>query len=122
MENVGKALANLLDPAEAKSYAEKYITEPSGEWMKTNRFQTMNELLETKAVTNTAFASQLRASMGQPLLHTVSDPTWGIGLNTQQAERRREKGSLGVVTNGENKLGVLLEQLRSSMMPKLDQQ
>ena len=55
--------------------------------------------------------------MGQPLIHTVSDPTWGIGLNTQQAERTREKGSLGVFTKGENKLGVLLEQLRSSMMP-----
>jgi ribA/ribD-fused uncharacterized protein len=109
-ENVAIAIANLIEPSEAKEYADRHIPRQSDAWLKKKR-SIMAELLEEKFDASPTFRAKLLQSGNKSLLHTVSSAFWGIGLHTAQIK------NLGYVKKdqirGEDQFGLLLEELRA---------
>jgi ribA/ribD-fused uncharacterized protein len=108
-KDVAIAVANLLDPAEAKDYAKKHIPKADNIWRETQEDIMMN-LLNMKLEISPSFRNKLLKSGNKSLLHTVKDAVWGIGLFTAQVI------DIGYVRSyqiaGEDKFGLCLENIR----------
>jgi ribA/ribD-fused uncharacterized protein len=114
-KDVAVAVASLLDPGEVKDYARKHIPKCDNSW-RDKQEEVMMEVLQLKHKSSAQFRAKLRASRDKPLLHTVKDAVWGIGMHTAQVVE------IGYIKNhqitGEDKFGLCLEALRELMKDK----
>ena len=114
-ENVADAVRNAPTPKDAKNIASSISRHLMNEW-DDSKERIMYEILLSKSKCVPEFRQALLLSGSSSIVEATSNVFWGCGLNSTLA-----KTTLPKFYRGQNKLGIILEQLRTDLASNQEQ-